>query len=61
MGTAGTEKITDTGPPIGYPSICFIKQEFTEKTHSFVNFTNIFLKINFLQNGLIGVININFM
>ena len=63
MGLAGTiassfildinmsEKITDTGPPIGHPSICFIKWKITEKTHSFVNFTN-FLKIVFLQNSL---------
>ena len=61
MGLAGTttsysilhikmsEKIT--GPPIGHPSICFIK--FTEKTQSCVDFTNNFLKIDFLQNGLI--------
>ena len=28
------EKTTDTGPPIGHPSIYFIKREFTEKTHS---------------------------
>ena len=58
MGLAGTttstsilhikmsEKITDTGLNIGHPSICFIKLEFMEKTHSFVNFTNIFLKFN---------------
>ena len=49
-----SEKTTDTVPPIGHPSICFIKWEFTgKKTHSFVNFTNNFLKIDFLQNGLI--------
>ena len=49
------EKTTDTGPPIGHPTICFIKREFTGKTHSFVNFTNNFLKIDFLQNGLIDL------
>ena len=32
--------------------MCFIKEEFTERTHSFVNLTNNFLKIDFLQNGL---------
>ena len=40
-----SEKATAAGPPIGDPSICFIKLEFTEKTHSFVNFTNDILKI----------------
>ena len=62
MGLAGTttslyaknvRKSNRYRPPIGDPSICFIKSEFTEKRHSFVNFTNI-LKIYFLQNGLIG-------
>ena len=38
---------------IGHSPICFTKQEFTEKTHYFVNFTNNFLKIDLLQNGLI--------
>ena len=59
MGLAGTttlssilhikisEKTTDTRPPIGHPSICFIKLEFTEKAHSFVKFTN-----NFFENRL---------
>ena len=50
-----SEKTTDTGPPIGNPSICFIKREFTEKTHSFVNFTNNFLKTDLLQKGLINL------
>ena len=47
-----SEKATNTGPSIGDPSIFFIKWEFTEKTHSFVNFTNDILKIDFLENGL---------
>ena len=50
-------KKTDTGPPIGHPSICFIKQEFTETMHSFVNFTDSFLKVDVLQNSLIDCFN----
>ena len=53
--TINTEKTMDTEPPNGHPSIRFIKREFTEKTHSCVNFTNNFLKIDFLQNGLIDL------
>ena len=49
------QKKTDTGAPVGYPSMCFIKRKFTKKTHSFVNFNNTFLKIDFLQNGLINL------
>ena len=62
MGLAGTTTFSSilhikmskktTEPPIGHLSI---KREFTEKTHSFVNFTNTFLKIGFLQNGLIDL------
>ena len=50
-----SEKTADTGPPISHPSNCFIKREFTEKTHSFINSTNNFLKIDFLKKGLIDL------
>ena len=50
-----SEKAADAGPPIGDPSICSIKWEFTEKTHSFVKLTNNILKIYFFQNGLIDL------
>ena len=67
MGLAGTTisssilhrkmsgKTTDRGPPIEDPLVCFLKWEFTEKTHSFVNFTYNFLKIDFSQNGFINL------
>ena len=34
------------GLSIGDPSVCFFKYEFTEKMHSFVDFTNNILKID---------------
>ena len=37
------------GPPIGHPSICLINRLLAEKTDSFVNFINNFLKIDFLH------------
>ena len=39
-----SEKTTDMGPPIRHPSICLIKRLLAEKTDSFVNFINNFLK-----------------
>ena len=38
-----------------HPSICVIKLKFMEKTHYFVNFTNNYFKLEFLQNGLIDL------
>ena len=48
-----SEKTTDMGPRIGHPSICLIKRLLAEKTDSFVNFINNFLKIDFLLDFLI--------
>ena len=42
-------------PPVRHPSMCLIKREFMEKMHSFVSFTNNFLKLDFFQNGLIDL------
>ena len=36
---------------MGPPSFCLIKQLLAEKTDSFVNFINNFLKIDFLHKG----------
>ena len=47
-----SEKTTGTETPVGHPSFCIIKPEFTEKTDSFVYLTNNFLKIDFLQNDI---------
>ena len=46
-----SEKTTDMRPLIGHPPICLIKWLLAEKTDSFVNFINNFLKIDFLHNG----------
>ena len=46
-------KTTDMGPPIGQPSIRLINQLLTKKVHSFVDFINNFLKIDFLLIGSI--------
>ena len=50
-----SEETADTGPPVRHPSMCLIKREFTKKMHSFVSFTNNFLKIDIFQNGLIDL------
>ena len=44
-------KTTDMEPPTGYPSVCLINRLFTEKVHSFANFINSFLKIDFIRFG----------
>ena len=54
-------KTADTGPPIEHPSICFIKREFTEEIHSFVSFTNNFLKIDSFTECFHWLINIDFV
>ena len=46
-----SEKTTDMGPPIGHPSIYLIKLSLVENTDSFVNFTNKFLKKDFVDKG----------
>ena len=37
--------------PIGQKSICFVEQLLAQKTGSFVNFINHFLKMDFLHKG----------
>ena len=41
------------GLPIGHPSICFMNLLLSENIDSLVNFKSNFLKIGFLQKGLI--------
>ena len=49
-------KTTDTGQLIGHPSICFNRWEIRGENNTFfVNFIDNFLKIDFLQYGLIDL------
>ena len=67
MGLAGTTTISSIlhikiskkqqtqDHPLGIHQFVLLKVSSREKTHSFVNFTNNFLKLDFLQNGLIDL------
>ena len=41
----------DMGPAVVHPSICLTNSLLAEKTDSFVNFINNFLRMDFLHKG----------
>ena len=46
--------------PLGIHQFALLNGNLRKKTHSFVNFTNNFLKIDYLQNGLIDLPTLSF-